>query len=202
MQALLRDAPVGQVIRFFNPKLLPYPEERDDFEIPVSRLLVLLRVDVHADVDQPAYLQLRQGRKLAPPSSTTTSSQPSLHGENPVEEAYLENEEDTEERGSSADDSESVSDLDKIRTAGTARTAQSQLSRVATREALSRSHTRADLEQQFSLATIEKGPSRPIEPEVRHDGTILVDWYTTDDAENPQNWSFGKKAFALSLILV
>lgn len=36
MQALIRDAPIGQAIRFFNPRLLPYPEERDDFELPVS----------------------------------------------------------------------------------------------------------------------------------------------------------------------
>lgn len=25
------------------------------------------------------------------------------------------------------------------------------------------------------------------------DGTILVDWYTTDDPANPQNWGMGKK---------
>jgi DHA1 family multidrug resistance protein-like MFS transporter len=49
---------------------------------------------------------------------------------------------------------------------------------------------------------MERGPSRPIEPEVREDGTILVDWYTTDDPENPQNWSFGKKALVLVQILI
>jgi DHA1 family multidrug resistance protein-like MFS transporter len=30
----------------------------------------------------------------------------------------------------------------------------------------------------------------------------LVDWYTTDDPENPQNWSFGKKAVVLLQILM
>jgi DHA1 family multidrug resistance protein-like MFS transporter len=29
-------------------------------------------------------------------------------------------------------------------------------------------------------------------------GIILVDWYTTDDPENPQNWPSSKKAWVLS----
>ncbi|KAF2446534.1 benomyl/methotrexate resistance protein [Karstenula rhodostoma CBS 690.94] len=184
MRALIRDAPIGQAIRFFNPRLLPYPEERDDFELP------------------PAYVQMH-GRKHTPRTSTSASSEPPSDEDVPVEEVCPETEKEAEEKESLADDSESTSDdLEKIRTAGTTYTARSQMSRVGTREALSRAHTRADLEQQFSLATIEKGPSRPIEPEVRDDGTILVDWYATDDAENPQNWSFGKKLVVLTQILI
>ncbi|KAL5332561.1 benomyl/methotrexate resistance protein [Aspergillus crustosus] len=38
----------------------------------------------------------------------------------------------------------------------------------------------------------EEGP-KPIEPVLTADNTILVDWYTTDDPENPQNWSETKK---------
>jgi MFS transporter, DHA1 family, multidrug resistance protein len=41
----------------------------------------------------------------------------------------------------------------------------------------------------------EKIPSSPIIPAHLKDGTILVDWYTTDDPENPQSWSSSKKAF-------
>ncbi|OOF97636.1 hypothetical protein ASPCADRAFT_4244 [Aspergillus carbonarius ITEM 5010] len=32
-----------------------------------------------------------------------------------------------------------------------------------------------------------------IEPEVLADGTILVDWYSADDPDNPHNWSFAAK---------
>ncbi|OAL50994.1 MFS general substrate transporter [Pyrenochaeta sp. DS3sAY3a] len=32
------------------------------------------------------------------------------------------------------------------------------------------------------------------------DGVVLVDWYTTSDAENPQNWSQAKKAWVAFLI--
>jgi DHA1 family multidrug resistance protein-like MFS transporter len=62
--------------------------------------------------------------------------------------------------------------------------------------------TITDLEQQFSRASVERHVSRPIAPEKLDDGTILVDWYTTDDPANPQNWTFGKKAVVLSQILI
>ncbi|KAF2637646.1 hypothetical protein P280DRAFT_500393, partial [Massarina eburnea CBS 473.64] len=75
-----------------------------------------------------------------------------------------------------------------------------QIPCVGTRTALSKSISHPDLEQQFSLATLERGPSRPIEPEKLDDGTVLVD--CTDDSENPQDWSFGKKAVVLFQILI
>ena len=42
---------------------------------------------------------------------------------------------------------------------------------------------------------VERTKSRPILPARTADGTILVDWYNTDDPANPQNWSQKKKAF-------
>ena len=42
---------------------------------------------------------------------------------------------------------------------------------------------------------VERTKSRPILPATTADGTILVDWYNTDDPANPQNWSQKKKAF-------
>ncbi|CZR63831.1 related to FLR1-Putative H+ antiporter regulated by yAP-1 and involved in multidrug resistance [Phialocephala subalpina] len=51
-----------------------------------------------------------------------------------------------------------------------------------------------DLEQaQSHHHSPERTTSRPIMPMKSSDGTILVDWYMTDDPENPQNWSPGKK---------
>jgi MFS transporter, DHA1 family, multidrug resistance protein len=34
----------------------------------------------------------------------------------------------------------------------------------------------------------------------QHGNTILVDWYSDDDKENPQNWSRAKKAFVAFVI--
>ncbi|KAJ9645404.1 hypothetical protein H2204_000983 [Knufia peltigerae] len=62
-----------------------------------------------------------------------------------------------------------------------------QISRVFTQE-------RLELDRQLEL---EKTRSIPISLHKSADGTVLVDWYTTDDPENPQNWSKGKKSFVL-----
>ena len=58
-------------------------------------------------------------------------------------------------------------------------------------------HTRADLEEAYTNATRQETmkyqQSQPIVPEKTADGVILVDWYDTNDPENPQNWSGKKK---------
>jgi DHA1 family multidrug resistance protein-like MFS transporter len=74
-------------------------------------------------------------------------------------------------------------------------TRRTQVEKVGTRTALQRSVSQKDLEDQFNMAIAEKGPSQPILPDKLDDGTILVDWYTTDDPENPQNWPLTKKLF-------
>lgn len=42
--------------------------------------------------------------------------------------------------------------------------------------------------------------SIPIEPEITASGQILVTWYTTDDPENPQNWSQKKKSYIVLVL--
>jgi len=185
MEALFRDAAIGQAIRWVtNNRLLQYPEERDDFELPAQ------------------YVQMVHGEKRHISLSGTTEEQSEPEGPATEEVVYPDPETVLEKDEAESIHEDGIADLEKIQTARTAHTARTQISRVGTRTALSRSVSRADLEQQFSLATIEKGPSRPIEPEKLDDGTILVDWYTTDDPENPQNWTFGKKAIVLLQILL
>lgn len=147
---------------------------------------------------------MQHGQKHTVASSSTSTQVNPIAEEGPATEEVCHPDPETvlEKDEQESEESESVSDLEKIQTARTAHTARTQISRVGTRTALSRSISRADLEQQFSLATIDRGPSRPIEPETLDDGTILVDWYTTDDPENPQNWSFGKKTVVLLQILI
>lgn len=80
------------------------------------------------------------------------------------------------------------------------------LSKIMTRPEMSQVNTRVDLEQAYTNATkqetLKNQPSRPIAPAVTADGTILVDWYTTDDPENPQNWSNGKKLVVVIQIYI
>ncbi|KIW97121.1 uncharacterized protein Z519_02513 [Cladophialophora bantiana CBS 173.52] len=166
MSALLRDAPVGQVIRFITRnKYLQYPEERSDFVLPESY----------------------QSHKLGAARQT----QPVL----PVPE-------DIEKK--LEDDSDDAHSLTAARTAADGESlalSDRTLSKIMTRPELSQVNTRADLEQAYSNATrqetLKNQPSRPIAPQVTADGTILVDWYATDDPENPQNWSRGKKTIVV-----
>ena len=74
--------------------------------------------------------------------------------------------------------------------------------RVDTHIDLEKIKSRADLEKAFSNATLGRQPTTPIAPTLTSDGIILVDWYTTDDPENPQNWAFAKKNFVAFLICI
>lgn len=47
---------------------------------------------------------------------------------------------------------------------------------------------------------IERTKSIPIIPQRTLDNIILVDWYTTDDPANPQNWSSAKKGFIVVIL--
>lgn len=47
---------------------------------------------------------------------------------------------------------------------------------------------------------IERTRSVPIIPQKTLDDIVLVDWYTTDDPANPQNWSSSKKSFVVAIL--
>ena len=51
-----------------------------------------------------------------------------------------------------------------------------------------------------SELTLGAGQSHTIAPHATADGTILVDWYSTDDPANPQNWAASKRAIIACLI--
>lgn len=57
--------------------------------------------------------------------------------------------------------------------------------------------TRNDIEAQPPLS---KEASRVLQPKKTPDDLILIDWYSTDDSANPQNWSWKKKAVAAAII--
>lgn len=180
MSALIRDAPVGQIIRYLTKgRFLKYPEEQPDFQVPAA-------------YRRPTLTRLSSASTAAPPPEPEgPAREDSVY---PDAETVLEKQEIVSE-----DDS---IELEKVQTAQTQHTARTQLSPIGTRTALHMSQSHADLEQQFSLASVERGLSRPIAPAVLEDGTILVDWYETDDAANPQNWALSKKIVVLLQILM
>ena len=65
---------------------------------------------------------------------------------------------------------------------------------------LTRTSTRPYSAERFDVEKTlqaERTQSIVLAPTKTADGTILVDWYTTDDPANPQNWAGPKKSFVL-----
>ncbi|KAJ9604659.1 hypothetical protein H2200_010773 [Cladophialophora chaetospira] len=72
------------------------------------------------------------------------------------------------------------------------------MERVPTREeTVPYSYERYNIEQELEVARTK---SVSIAPRTTNDGIILVDWYTTDDQDNPLNWSVGKRRFVIFLL--
>lgn len=191
MADIIRDAPLGQVIRYFTRnKYLQYPEEKPGWKCPRD----------YAPPDQAKSVL----SDATSPSSADGFPTPATEDTIDLEKAELWREETAAQRAESEtrvalEQIETGSDLEKAELEPTP-SGRSQLSKISTRGALKQSHTQADLERAFSVATLAKEKQRPIAPEKLEDGTILVDWYTTDDPDQPQNWSFGKKMLASTQI--
>ena len=167
MSDLLREAPIGQVIRYLTKnKVLKYPEELPDFQLPESYNTVLNAAPLE--------------KAISPADSAGRSAS----------ESEAENKAD---------------DLPELKHHVTTRSlrrgdleGQVALTRTKTRESTTPySNERLEVEEELA---VERTKSVPIIPMKTSDGTILVDWYTTDDPANPQNWSLSKKNF-VSLIL-
>ncbi|KAJ5185474.1 Major facilitator superfamily domain general substrate transporter [Penicillium cf. griseofulvum] len=71
------------------------------------------------------------------------------------------------------------------------------LTRASTQASMQFTEARLEADEQHE---IEKLKSIPIAPKKIKDGSILVDWYYTDDPENPHNWSNRKRALITTMI--
>ena len=161
MSEMLRDAPIGQILRFVTGnKVFKYPEEMEGFQLPETYNTALNASD---------------------PEKADSSS------------------------GSEAAVKPEVGDMPELKHHITTRSVrsgdvegQAALTRTKTRES-TKPYSDERLEVEAELRA-ERTKSIPVVPQKTSDGTILVDWYTTDDPANPQNWSLGKKNFVALII--
>jgi MFS transporter, DHA1 family, multidrug resistance protein len=184
MSDLIRDAPIGQIIRYLTKnRLLKYPEELDTWQCP------------HSYDENAAATGIKDSIQLdeATREHVAEPHEPVIKEEaEPKEEIENAQEEVADFSSSDGEDVENAAmekiathkeddygHLEHIRTVRTT----AGIERVGTRSALTQSKTRGELEEAFRLSTLEGGPSRPVIPATLDDGTILVDWYTTDDQE-------------------
>lgn len=181
MSDIIRDAPLGQIIRFVTRnRVLQYPEERDDWVPPVAEYSGELPIEKRAS-DSPSEASTRVESPVAEPEKDLDLAQPST--QNPL--ATIPTQPD---RPAYDADPEAARSLSRI-------LSSPQMSRIRTQASLQNAYDDAARQE-----TIKTHPSQALKPEKTSDNRTLVTWYTTDDQANPQNWSIKKKVFATSQI--
>lgn len=174
MYDIIRDAPLGQAIRWISRnKYLQYPEEAPDFELlPQYRI-----VTEDERTSQPLGSDLSGSRtRIEQPGELDEASRhsPSIDSGRTEEAVDVE-------LGQIATRKED-GELERLRTIKS--TASVPTAPYTAERFKSEQHMQALRTQSIAIV-----------PEKTKDGVILVNWYTTDDPANPQNWSRGKKAF-------
>lgn len=165
MTDLLREAPLGQLIRWASGnRLLKYPEELSSFELPAAYKDAI----DSASKQEPASPQ-EGAQYIGRPSKDKNRAIPA-------------------EKFSERKPSSALNPADHDRVLHPSRTKSRTETAPYTRD-------EADIEPQLALQK-----SDPIMPQTTRDGIILVDWYTEDDQDNPQNWSNSKR-FVVSFII-
>ncbi|GJN67109.1 cycloheximide resistance protein [Purpureocillium lilacinum] len=169
MADLIRDAPIGQLIRFLTKnKYLQYPEERADFKLPEPWQQL---------VDNP--------NAVVDEGPVTSSSSSTVHG--------------GDGNNNAGNLSEKETDVDPEK-----QKKREQDQQGAQQEPLHLHRTRSPEETPaFTEARLEadeahdvqRVKSIPVVPQRTKDGAILVDWYYSDDAENPHNWTNKKRTY-------
>ena len=176
MKDLIREAPLGQTIRWITrKKFLKYPEEEADFECPkcyrdsaIASDGTLARSDV-GNIDDPT------GPAVSPPADHVDS------------------------------DEKDIEALHTPRTNATVRSdSMVEATQMALMRTVTRETTRGYTQERFKAEQEEasmREQNLPIMAQRNEHGDVLVDWYTTDDPANPQNWSSVKKVVVGSIIL-
>ncbi|KAJ5135778.1 uncharacterized protein N7515_005056 [Penicillium bovifimosum] len=165
MEAAIRDAPFGQLVRLLTKnKYFKYPEEKPDFQLPEPWLEMLNNTQDGQHASEKGTTSQDSNRSSEPLSRASTRR---ASAESP--QARPETEEPTESTEARSEAEES--------------TGSTEATPVA--------------EEQLD---IERTKSIPICPKKTKDGSILVDWYYTDDSENPHNWTNRKRALVVTII--
>ena len=164
---LIQETTFGQLVRFLSRnKYFKYPEEDPNFKIPWEAVDV---AEKEEKLEQNA-LPSAHGSD----SSTPIPSPSAVEKQDPIR---------------------SEAGLTTIPTAASSARRDFNLvtTRTRTREQTTQySAERFEVEQEEA---IDRTRSSVIQPQTTADGITLVDWYTTDDPNNPQNWNSWTKAW-------
>lgn len=169
MSDLIRDSPFGQIVRYVtHNQLFRYPEELPDFTLP------------------KCYCESDSNKSQMRPETASLAAPSQLNDEKFDLERGDAEENDQNNDFTNLHLARTFTDTSRSDASRTI-TKKSTLAPVSSRVALEKAATRAELEQAFSdSVNAEHDASIPIEADKLDDGTILVDFYSTDDPANPQ----------------
>ncbi|KAF5025805.1 hypothetical protein F66182_2138 [Fusarium sp. NRRL 66182] len=154
-ELIIRDAPLGQLIRFLTRnRYLQYPEEKPDFQLPDCWNVVINNPDAVIDENPPSNSNnaVLAGTAIGSSASSTVAADEDPDTKKTKPEDGDDQGQDIERAGAGAD--------------------------------------RLEADEQHD---VEKVKSIPVVPKRTRDGSILVDWYYSDDGENPHNWSSSRR---------
>ena len=177
MAHLIRDTAFGSLLRWASRgRVLIYPEEQPDFQCPTSyNPAVSPSTSVH---DITSHEKTRHEG-----SETAGNADAGYSGDRRSETLSLPSTEEPH----SLDGDESENEM---------------LSQIMSRPQMTHITSRASLAQAYAdatrQATVRKMQS-VIQPKTK-DGITLVDWYHTNDQENPQNWPTSRKTLVVLII--
>jgi DHA1 family multidrug resistance protein-like MFS transporter len=180
MKDLIRESAVGMLIRLASRnKLLRYQEEKPDFQIPYEHLLRKEKLDeINKEINAESKTQI------------------------PGIEEVEDQEKDDLARHATVEDLNGPN-YDVEHAATQTQTSRAVLEQLTSIRSIDRSSTLPYTRERFEadqILAVQRTVTIPIQPEVTASGQILVTWYTTDDQENPQNWSQTKKSYVSFLI--
>lgn len=162
MSNVIRDAPIGQLIRLITRnRVLRYAEEQPDFALPEPWKKMMDNETKYQTSDS-----------LSTSETTTSSSSSSIR------------------QGGDDDDNNN---------AETIHPSQPQPAVLSSTRNQTDPEKIGNDEPELKL---EKTKSIPIVPKKTKDGAILVDWYYTDDPENPHNWTNLRRAMVTVIICI
>lgn len=202
MADIIRDAPLGQIIRWATSnKFLKYPEEEADFKCPKC-YKESDNVDASSsEEEKTADLEVSHSaaRKEVGHAQNGEQDSSSPSGDSNNHRQDFEKLQNQTTNGTVKSGVHHQHDLENLHTQKSHVTIRSSigarpsLTRTKTRE-MTRPYTRERIEIEREEQSL-KELGMPIIAQRNEAGDILVDWYTTDDPANPQNWSSKKKVF-------
>ncbi|KAM0458293.1 hypothetical protein ACHAPV_006104 [Trichoderma viride] len=194
---LLRDAPAGQLIRLLTRnKILQYPDEKSDFKLPDvwlqlmndSETLVGEHTGDQNDTSagtpaRPIHIDNAKSKRLVPHVDASEASEERVNEKEAEEEGHSDSAESTNASAEIADNVQHSQEHPR----------QKQPS--ADGSVLTEPQIEA-----YGMVGLQKTTSVPIVPKKTKTGVILVDWYCTDDQENPHSWSKAKRGVVTGII--